>query len=273
MADTMEIKATRGMRNIDFTELWNYRELMFFFAWRDISVRYKQTVLGVLWALIQPACTMVIFAVFFGKFGKMPSDGVPYPVFVYAGLLPWTLFSSGLSRAADSVVGNGGLIKKVYFPRLIIPLAASMGALVDFFVSAFLLAGLMVWFRVGVDATVLLLPIFVAMTFFAALGIGFFFSAVNALYRDVRYLLPFVLQMGMFVTPVIYPVSMMPKAYAWLLYLNPMTGIIEAIRWVLFKAPGFPVFGLCMSAVVTVVFMVLGIVVFATAERHFADSV
>ena len=273
MADTLEIKATKGFRNIDTAELWNYRELMFFFAWRDISVRYKQTVLGVLWALLQPAATMIVFAVFFGKFGKLPSDGVPYPVFVYAGLLPWTLVSSGLSRAADSVLGNSGLIKKVYFPRLIIPLAASAGALVDFFVSVFLLAGLMLWFHVGVDASILLLPFLVAMTFFASLGIGFFFAAVNALYRDVRYVLPFVLQMGMFVTPVIYPVSMVPKAYAWLLYFNPMCGIIEAIRWVLFKAPAFPVLGLCMSACVIAAFLVLGIVVFASAERHFADNV
>ncbi len=267
------IQPSRGWRHIDFREIWAYRELLYFFTWRDLKIRYKQTVIGVLWAILQPFLTMVVFSVFFGQFIKVPSDGVPYPIFVYLGLLPWTLFAQSLSRAAESVTSNSNLIKKVYFPRLIIPVAASLSALIDFLISFVILLAMMVFYKIVPSSGIIYFPFLVVLTFCCSIGIGFWLAAINVLYRDVRYAIPFVIQLGMYITPVIYPVSIVPPKYAWLVYLNPMTGIIEGFRAALLGGRAFPVEGIMISVVMTVVFLLTGIFYFRKVERVFADLI
>lgn len=267
------IQPSKGWRHIDFKELWHYRELLYFFTWRDIKVRYKQTAIGVLWAILQPFLTMVVFSVFFGKFAKIPSEGIPYPIFVYAGLLPWTLFSQSLSRSAESVVSNGHLIKKIYFPRLITPLAASASALVDFAISFVILFFMMVFYKISFSLAWFSLPILVLMTYACSVGIGFWLSAINVMYRDVRYVIPFVIQLGLFLTPVIYPVSILPEKFAWLIYLNPMAGLIETYRALLLGYKSVPVLGLTISFSITILFFISGIFFFRRMETMFADVV
>lgn len=267
------IQPSKGWRHIDFKELWHYRELLYFFTWRDIKVRYKQTFIGVLWAIIQPFLTMIVFSVFFGRLAKMPSEGIPYPIFVYVGLLPWTLFSQSLTRSAQSVVANANLIKKIYFPRLITPLAASTSALIDFFISFVILIFMMVFYKVSFSWAWLALPLLVLMTFMCSVGVGFWLAAINVLYRDVRYAIPFVIQTGLFLTPVIYPVSIVSKKYSWILYLNPMAGLIETYRALLLGYKSVPILGLILSIVVTLMFFISGIFFFRRMEKMFADVV
>lgn len=267
------IEPSKGWRHINIKELWHYRELLYYFTWRDVKVRYKQTAIGVLWAILQPFLTMVVFSVFFGKFAKMPSEGIVYPVFVYAGLLPWTLFSQGLSRSAESVVSNSNLIKKIYFPRLIVPLAASGSAVVDFVISFLVLVGMMIYYKVSFGLGWLFCPLLILATYFCSVGIGLWLSAINVMYRDVRYAIPFMIQLGLFVTPVIYPVSIAPKGYEWILYLNPMAGLIEAFRALLLGYKSVPVMGLSFSFGITVVFFISGVFFFRRMEKMFADIV
>ena len=267
------IEPSKGWRHIDIQELWHYRELLYFFTWRDIKVRYKQTAIGVLWAIIQPFLTMLVFSVFFGRLAKVPSEGIPYPIFVYTGLLPWTLFSQSLTRSAQSVVSNGNLIKKIYFPRLITPLAASLSAVVDFLVSFMILFFMMIYYKISFTIGWLFFLPLLIITFLCSVGLGFWMSAINVMYRDVRYAIPFLIQLGLFLTPVIYPVSIVPKGYEWVLYLNPMAGIIETFRACLIGYKGVPIFGLILSIIMTVIFFITGVFFFRRMEKRFADVV
>lgn len=268
------IQPTKGWRNIDLKEIWLYRELLYFFTWRDIKVRYKQTVIGVLWVLLQPLITMIVFSIFFGRFAKIPSEGIPYPIFVYAGLLPWTLFAQGLTRSTESLVSDSNLIKKVYFPRLIIPIAATLSALIDFFVSFLLLLMMMIFygFIPSIAGFISSLGL-VLLTFLCSIGIGFWLSSINVLYRDVRYVIPFVIHLGIFITPVIYPISMVPEHYRGLLYLNPMSGIIESFKASLLGYKSLPIAGIGASVAVTVIFLLTGVYFFRRMERKFADVI
>lgn len=273
LEDATIIQPTLGWRNVNVLEVWRYRELLFFFAWRDIIVRYKQTVLGIAWAVIQPFVTMLVFSLFFGKLANISSEGIPYPIFVYTGLLPWTYFSQSLTRSSESIVNNAGLIRKIYFPRLIIPLSASLSALVDFFISCAVLFGMMVYYKIIPSSGFVFFPLLVLATFLCSSGAGFWLSALNARYRDVRHIVPFVVQLGMFLTPVIYPVSIIPDKFSWLIYLNPMAGIIESYRAVIIGYKSIPVFGLAAALAITAFFFISGILYFRRKEKEFADVV
>ena len=266
------IRPSRRWVALDLKELWAYRELLYFLTWRDVKVRYKQAVLGIAWAVIQPLATMVIFTVFFGKLAKMPSDGIPYPIFSYAALLPWMFFLNAVTNSSNSLIGSANLITKVYFPRLIIPGAAVVAALVDLGIASGVFVGLFGYYRYSLTWNVLLFPVLVVLTVLLALGVGLWTSALNVKYRDVRYALPFVLQLWMFATPVIYPSSLMPERWRWVLAVNPLTGIIEGFRASLL---GRPVMwgALGYSAVITVLVLVYAAFYFRRTERQFADIV
>ncbi len=257
----------------DLRAVWQYRELAYFLVKRDISVRYKQTLLGGLWALIQPFFAMVVFSVFFGKMAGMPSDGLPYPVFVYAGLLPWTYFSSALSAASESMVGNANLISKVYFPRLVVPAASVLSGLVDLAVASLILAGMMAYYGIAPGPSVMLLPFLVALTVFCAAGAGFWLAALNVEFRDIRYTIPFLIQIWMFSSPVIYPSSIVPERWQWLLALNPMAGIIKAFRAALLGNLPVDWSSLSVSAFVVGILLVSGLYYFRKMERTFADVI
>jgi lipopolysaccharide transport system permease protein len=265
------ISRSRGWLKPNFGEFWEYRELLYFLVWRDIKVRYKQTVLGAAWAVLQPFMTMVVFSVFFGTLGRMPSDGLPYPVFAYAALVPWQLFAHALTDSANSLVGSQNLIKKVYFPRLIVPIASVLAGLVDFAISFGVLLGLMAYFGISPTAAILTLPLFVAFAILVALSIGLWLSALNVQFRDVRYMLPFLTQFWMFVTPVAYPASLVPEKWRALLGLNPMAGVVEGFRWALLGAPDAPGSLLWVSIGVVVVLLIGGLAYFRRMEATFAD--
>jgi lipopolysaccharide transport system permease protein len=267
------IEAKKGWVRIDLKQIWNYRELFYFLTKRDIKVRYKQTVLGGLWAIIQPFFTMVVFTLFFGKLAKVPSDGIPYPLFVYAGLLPWTYFANALSSSGNSLVGSANLITKVYFPRLIIPASASLAGLVDFFIAMSILGVMMIYYQFMPGIGILLFPFLIGLTFLCAVGVGLWLSALNVQYRDIRYAIPFVIQLWMFVSPVIYPVSMVGEKYQWLLALNPMGGVISAFRASLLGHQPIDWSLLIISAVIIVLLFLSGIFYFKRMERTFADIV
>jgi lipopolysaccharide transport system permease protein len=269
---TTVIRPPRGLQ-LDLGELLEYRELLFFLAWRDVKVRYKQTVLGVAWALVQPLLAMVVFTLVFGRVAGIRPQGIPYPVFVYAGLLPWTYFASSLTSSSNSVVANTNLVTKVYFPRLIIPVAAVVVPLVDFLMSAVVLAGLMAWYGVVPGWEIALLPVFIAFAFLTALGIGLLLSAVNVRYRDVPYAIPFLMQIWMFASPVIYATTFVPERWRWLLSLNPMTAVIEGFRWALLDAPAPGAGVVATSVAAAAVGSALGFVYFRRVERHFADLI
>lgn len=267
------IRPSKGWLHLNIRELWQYRELAYFFVWRDIKVRYKQTAIGAIWAIFQPLMAMVVFSIFFGRFVGIASDGVPYPVFVYAGLLFWNYFSFGLSHAASSMVENGNIIKKIYFPRLIIPIASSLTGLVDFFFATLVLIGLMTYYHYLPHLAIFIyIPLLLAITFLTSMGLGCFLASVNVKYRDVRYALPFFIQILMFVTPVIYPISIIGDKYRWILALNPMASVIEAVRAVLF---GKPIEGLLLwiSFATACIFFLIGIMYFRKTERFFADII
>ena len=264
---------------IRLDELWEHRELLYFFVWRDVKVRYKQTALGAAWAVLQPLLTMLIFTIFFGRMAGIGSEGVPYPIFSYAGLLPWTFFSHGLGQASNSLVGSASLLKKVYFPRLIVPVSAVLGGLVDFAVAFVVLIGMMVWYGVQPGWGVLLLPFLLLLSAASALGAGLFLSAVNVEFRDVRYVMPFFIQLLLFVTPVIYPASKVTAKLeemglpGWLYGLNPMAGVIQGFRWSLLGSGMNPGPLLAMGTVVTILLLVGGLFYFRRMERTFADVV
>ncbi len=266
------IAPTRGWAALDLRALWIYRELLYFLAWRDIKVRYKQTIFGVLWAIIQPVLTALIFALFFGRFLKMPSDGVPYDLFALAGLLPWTFFSSAVLASGTSVVSSAHLITKVYFPRLLIPLATIMAKLVDFAIAGAVLAALLLWHGTPLTWQMVLLPALVIILAALAIGIGAAVSAVNVQYRDLGHVLPFLVQLGMFASPIIFPISVVPERWRWLVSLNPMTGLIEAFRAALFGLPiDWPLLGLATA--LTLATLLFGSVLFRRMERGFADTI
>ncbi|MGH9833878.1 MAG: ABC transporter permease [Blastocatellia bacterium] len=266
------IRASGKWAAIDLKSLWAYRELLYFLTWRDVKVRYKQTALGAAWAIIQPLFTMIIFSIFFGKLAGMPSDGIPYPLFAYAGLLPWTFFSNAVNGSGNSLVGSANLITKVYFPRMIIPGAAVAAGLVDLLVAFVILIVLMVYYQVGVTVHILMLPALIVLTTLLAIGVGMWMSALNVKYRDIRYALPFAIQLWMFATPIIYPLSLVPERWRWLLKINPLSGIIEGYRSAFFGRP-FDWQSLSISALITLVVLVYAAYDFRRMERTFADIV
>lgn len=267
------IEPKKGWIPFDLREVWKYRELFYFLTKRDIKVRYKQTVLGGLWAIIQPVFTMIVFTLFFGKLAKVPSDGIPYPIFVYAGLLPWTYFANALTSSGNSLVGSANLITKVYFPRLIIPASASLAGLLDFSIAMSVLGVMMIYYQFLPNYGILLLPVLVALTFLCAVGVGLWLSALNVEYRDIRYAIPFLIQIWMFVSPVIYPVSMVKERYQWLLAVNPMGGIINAYRASLLGHKPIDWFLFGISAAIILILFFSGMYYFRRMEKTFADVV
>ncbi|HUJ79552.1 MAG TPA: ABC transporter permease [Nitrospiria bacterium] len=266
------IEPSRGRAAINWRELMHYRDLFYFLIRRDVTIRYKQAVFGALWAILQPTLYMLVFSLFFGRLARIPSDGAPYPIFLYAGLLPWMLFSSSVGQSANSVVGSSNLITKVYFPRLIIPLASVGAALVDFIVASCVLFALMAWYGITPGVRLLWLPLLVAGTMMTALGIGMLVASLNVAYRDFRYVVPFMIQLWLFLTPVIYPVSLVPPRWQWLLLLNPMTGLIDAYRAAVLGGQ-VPLVALAVSLCLGVTAFVVGAFYFRSTERTFADVV
>lgn len=267
------IRPKRGWWDLDLRELWEYRELLYFFVWRDVKVRYKQTAIGVAWAIIQPFMTMVVFSLFFGKLAKIPSHGLPYPIFYYSALLPWTYFANALQNATNAIISHQNLVKKVYFPRLILPLSAVLDALVDFAVAFLVLMGMMLFYGIVPTWKFLLLPAFLLLAVVTALGVGLWLSALNAIYRDVRYAVPFLVQFWMFASPVAYPSSLVPERWQWLYGLNPMAGVIEGFRWALTgqgQPPGL-LFGVSILAVLLI--LIGGLIYFRKMEGIVADLV
>jgi lipopolysaccharide transport system permease protein len=269
----LRIEPSRGWVSLQLTDLWEYRELLYFFVWRDIKIRYKQTALGAAWAVIQPLFTMLIFSLFFGRLAKIPSEGIPYPVFAYAALVPWTFFAQGLSLSADSLVGNANLIKKVYFPRLAMPISTVTAGLVDFAISFSVLLLLMVHYHVHPTRNLVWLPFLLVLSFITALGAGLWLSSMNVRFRDVRYAVPFLIQFWMFATPIAYPSSLLHGYWLQLYALNPMVGVVEGFRWALLGTntrPGLMIFA---SALAALVVLVGGMFYFRRMEKTFADVV
>lgn len=272
-SEVVVIAPSVGWVSLKLRELWQYRELLFFIAWRDVKVRYKQTFFGVAWAVLQPLFMMITFSLFFGRFAKLPSDGVPYPVFTLCGLVPWQLFQYSLSQSSNSLVNSQSLIKKVYFPRLVIPIAAVLDGLVDFVIALLLLTVMMALYGMVPTANIIFLPVFVLFAIVAALAIGIWLAALNVKYRDVRYTVPFMSQLWMFATPVAYSASIVPEKWRWLYGLNPMVGVVEGFRWALI-GHGAPIAAATyVSAVVVAVILFGGLSYFRRMEASFADVV
>lgn len=267
------IRPGRGWATANLRELWNHRELLYFLVWRDLKVRYKQTVLGAAWAIIQPFFTMVVFSVFFGRLAKVPSDGVPYPIFAYCALLPWQFFAHALAQSANSVVASERLVTKVYFPRLVIPLAPVLAGLVDFAIAFGVLLAMMLYYGIVPTAAAATLPFLLLLALGAALGVGLWLSALNVQYRDVRYTIPFLTQFWLFATPVAYPASLVPARWRVLLGLNPMASVVEGFRWAFLGTPGPPVSMVALSVVVVLLLVGTGLYYFRYMERSFADIV
>ena len=274
MSSTLIIEAGRAESHY-WKDLWRYRELFYVLAWRDIAVRYKQTVIGVLWALLRPFLTMVVFTVVFGKLAKLPTAGTaPYALMVFAGMLPWTFFSTALSEASNSLIGNANLISKVYFPRLIIPSAAVVTSFIDFLISFLILVGMMVWYRFLPGWQILLLPGFIVVAFLASLGLGLWITALNVKFRDFRYIIPFLVQFGLYVSPVGFSSNVVPEKWRLLYSLNPMVGVIDGFRWCILGGDS-PLYipGFILSLVIVAFFLWLGITSFRKMERSFADLI
>jgi homopolymeric O-antigen transport system permease protein len=267
------IRPSRRWVPVRLGDLWAYRELLYFLVWRDVKVRYKQTVLGASWAIIQPFFTMVVFSVIFGHFGRIPSDGVAYPVFAFCGLLPWQLFAHALAQSGNSLVASQGLITKVYFPRLVIPLAAMLGGLVDFAVAFVVLIAMMAYYGTLPTLAIAALPLFLVFNLATAFAVGLWLSALNVQFRDVRYALPFLAQFWLFATPVAYPASLLPPQWRGILAVNPMTGVVEGFRWALLGTPRPPVLIVAVSAGIVVALLVTGLFYFRRMEQTFADVV
>lgn len=267
------IKATSGWAALNLRDLWVYRELIFFMTWRDLKVRYKQTFLGASWAILQPFLTMVVFSIFFGNLAQVPSDGVPYPIFSYTALIPWTLFSKALQDASRSLVNNSHMITKVYFPRMILPLSSVLAGVVDFLIAFLVLIGMMFYFNVFPTAYVWTLPLFLLLALVTAVGVGLWLSALNVLFRDINYVLPFLTQFWMYMTPIAYPSSMIPEQWRVLYALNPMTGVVEGFRWALLGTGQPPGIMTAVSSGVALLLLVTGMFYFRRMERLFADMV
>ena len=267
------IEAGRAERHY-WADLWRYRDLFYFLTWRDILVRYKQTVIGIAWAVLRPLLTMLVFTFIFGKISRLPSGDVPYPVLVYAAMLPWQFFASAFTEASNSLVGNANLISKVYFPRVIMPVSAIVTNLVDFLISAAILALLMAWYRFVPDWRVVALPFFILLAFAAALGFGLWFTALNVKYRDFRYIIPFVVQFGLYLSPVGFSSAVVPQEWRLVYSLNPMVGVIDGFRWCLLRADQ-PLYlpGVALSVVITGSVLFLGVRYFRRTEKSFADVI
>ena len=276
-APVLVIQPTRGWISLQLRDLWHYRELLYFLVWRDIKVRYKQTALGVAWIILQPTLSMVVFSLLFGLLLKVPSGDAPYPIFAYAALLPWNYFAGALNRSSTSVVNSAHLITKVYFPRLVIPLAGVLSGLVDFAIAFLVLVGLLIYYQVTPTWAVVLLPGFLLLTMLTALGFGLWLAALNVRYRDINYLIPFLVQVWMYATPVIYGTTLIPERFRFLISLNPMAGVTEGFRWALLGArlgdarPPDMLFA--VSIALTLVVLLSGLVFFRNTERTFADLV
>ena len=269
----LTIEAGRTERHY-WQDLWGYRELFYFLAWRDILVRYKQTVIGLAWALIRPLLTMIVFVFVFGKLAKLPSDGVPYPILVFAALLPWQFFSNAFTEAGNSLISNANMISKVYFPRLVVPTSAVIVSFVDFLISGIILVGLMLWYGFAPDWRILTLPLFIFIAFAAAMGAGLWIAALNVKYRDFRYIIPFVVQFGLYVSPVGFSSNIVPEQWRLLYSINPMVGVIDGFRWAILGGntqlywPGF-----LLSLALVLVILVSGIIYFRKTEKTFADVI
>jgi lipopolysaccharide transport system permease protein len=270
---TLIIQPSHGWIPLRLGALWEYRELLYFLTWRDIKVRYKQTVLGAAWAIIQPVFTMVVFSVFFGHLARIPSDGIPYPIFAYCALLPWQLFAHALGQSGNSLVANQSLITRVYFPRLVIPISAVLAGLVDFAVAFVVLLGMMLYYGIVPTAAILTLPLLILLAVATALAVGLWLSALNVEYRDVRYTIPFLTQFWLFATPVAYPSSLVPERWRALYGLNPLAGVVEGFRWALLGKAEGPGPLLTVSVAVVVVLLIGGLYYFRRMERTFADIV
>ena len=269
----VRIEPSRGWVALGLRELWEYRELLYFLTWRDIKVRYKQTVLGAAWAIIQPFFTMVVFSLFFGKLARMPSDSIPYPLFSFAALVPWTFFAYGLSQSSISVVSSANLIKKLYFPRLVVPISSVLSGLVDFVLAFTVLLGMMAYYRVMPTVNVVWLPALVLLALVTCLGVGVWLSALNVRFRDVRYTVPFLTQFWLFATPIAYPSSLLPDPWRVLYGVNPMAGVVEGFRWALLGADTAPGALVVVSSGVALALLVSGLFYFRRMERTFADIV
>ena len=269
----LRIQPTHGWVGLGLSELWQYRELLYFLTWRDIKIRYKQTALGVLWAIIQPALTMLIFSLFFGRLAKVPSDGIPYPIFTLTALVPWTLFSNGLGQSSNSLVGSANLIRKIYFPRLTIPIATVLSGAVDFAFAFLLLIFMMYRYGFGISPRVVALPYFLLLAVITALGVGLWFSALNVKYRDVRYVVPFITQLWMFATPIAYPSSLLAHKWRAVYALNPMVGVVDGFRWAMLDTAAPPMSSLVVSITVAIVALASGVMYFRRMEKSFADIV
>lgn len=267
------LRPPSGWASIGLKELWEYRELLYFLTWRDIKVRYKQTVLGAAWAIIQPFFMMIVFSLFFGYLARIPSDGIPYPIFTYCALLPWQLFAHALNESSNSLVANERLITKVYFPRLVVPLSAVFGGLVDFVIAFVILLGMMAYYRITPTLMIFTLPLFILLAIMTALAIGLWLSALNVQYRDVRYTIGFITQFWLFATPVAYPSSLVPERWRALYGLNPMAGVVEGFRWALLGNTQGPGAMLVVSTAVVILLLIGGLYYFRRMEQSFADIV
>jgi len=272
-ARVRRIEPSTGWTQLKLAELWEYRELLYFLTWRDVKVRYKQTALGVAWAIIQPLFTMLVFSVFFGRLAKVPSDGIPYPIFCYTALVPWTLFANGLTQSSNSLVGSSNLITKVYFPRLIVPMSTALSAAVDFLFSFGVLFVIILYYGVTPSRNILALPLFISLAVIASLGVGMWLSALNVQFRDVRYVVPFITQFWMLATPIAYPSSLLSDPWRTLYGLNPMAGVVEGFRWSLLglNTPPRPI--LIVSFLASLAILISGAFYFRRMEKDFADIV
>ena len=270
---TLRIAPSKGWVPLKLSELWEYRELLYFLVWRDIKVRYKQTALGATWAIIQPFLTMVVFSLFFGHLAKMPSDGIPYPIFSFAALVPWAFFANGLGQSSNSLVGSSNLITKVYFPRLIIPLASSFSGVVDFLIAFAVLIAMMLYYGLLPTLNALWLPLFLLLAMVTSLGVSLWLSALNVEYRDVRYVVPFITQFWLFATPIAYPSSLLHEPWRTIYGLNPMVGVVEGFRWALLGTKTAPGPIIAVSSAAALIMLVTGAFYFRRMEKTFADIV
>jgi len=268
------IQPSKGWVSLNLAELWQYRELLYFLTWRDVKVRYKQTILGVAWAIIQPFLTMVVFSLFFGKLAKVPSDGIPYPIFSYAALVPWSFFANGLNQASNSLVTNANMIKKIYFPRLAIPLATVGSGVIDFVLAFFILLLMMLYYGIIPTINIIWLPFFLLLTVCTSLGTSLWLSVMNVQFRDVRYTVPFITQFWMFMTPIAYPSSLIENQLLRMVYaLNPMVGVIDGFRWALLGTESNPGLNIVVSTIMAFVLLISGTFYFRRMEKTFADVV
>jgi lipopolysaccharide transport system permease protein len=270
---TILIKPSKGWTALDLKDLWIYRELVYFMTWRDLKVRYKQTLLGASWAILQPFLTMVVFSIFFGGLAQVPSDNVPYPIFSFTALLPWTLFTKALLDASKSLVSSSHIITKIYFPRIILPLASILAGIVDFFIAFIVLIGMMIFYKIAPTSNIWTLPFFLLLTLVTALGVGLWLSALNVLYRDINYATHFITQFWMFITPIAYSSTMIPDKWKLIYSLNPMAGVVNGFRWALLGIGEGPGADLMVSVVVAIILLISGLIYFKRTERLFADMV